>query len=55
MYSALIEGLAGVVDKSMQFHQVEISPHWLAAGKNNAEVNVSYGPTLAGISYVYFH
>ena len=55
VYSALIEGLAGVVDKSMQFHQVEISPRWLAAGKNNAAINVSYGPTLAGIRYTYFH
>lgn len=55
VYSALIEGLAGVVDKSMRFRNVEISPRWLAAGKNNAVVNIKYGPSSAGISYTYFH
>jgi hypothetical protein len=55
VYSALIEGLAGVVDKSTQFREVEISPRWLAAGKNNAEVAINYGPSMAGITYNYFH
>jgi hypothetical protein len=55
VYSALIEGLAGVVDKSTKFREVEISPRWLAAGKNNAEVTVKYGPSTAVISYIYFH
>ena len=55
VYSALIEGLAGVVDKGTQFHEVEISPRWLAAGKNSAQVNIGYGPGSAGISYTYVH
>lgn len=55
VYSALIEGLAGVVDKGTQFRQVEISPRWLAAGKNNANVNIHYGPSLSGIRYTYSH
>ena len=55
VYSALIEGLAGVVDKSIQFREVEISPRWLAAGKNTAQVTVSYGPTAAVISYTFAH
>lgn len=55
VYSALIEGLAGVVDKSSQFSEVEISPRWLAVGKNKASVKIGYGPTPAEISYVYEH
>lgn len=55
VYSALIEGLAGVVDKSTQFHEVEISPRWLAAGRDSAEVVIAYGPTDALISYTYLH
>ncbi|MEO6330911.1 MAG: hypothetical protein ABIO55_18390, partial [Ginsengibacter sp.] len=55
VYSALIEGLAGVVDKSTQFRSVEISPRWIAAGKDNAQVTVQYGPTGKSISYIYSH
>ena len=55
VYSALIEGLAGVVDKSTQFQTVEISPRWLAAGKDTANVSVAYGPTGAYINYQYLH
>jgi len=55
VYSALIEGLAGIVDKSTQFREVEISPRWLAAGKDYARVTINYGPTSAGVSYTYAH
>jgi hypothetical protein len=55
VYSALIEGLAGVVDKSTQFGKVEISPRWLAANKDRAEVSVRYGPTESAVSYSYSH
>ncbi len=55
VYSALIEGLAGVVDKGIQFRSVEISPRWLAANKDNAEVTVAYGPTSAAVNYKYAH
>jgi hypothetical protein len=51
----MIEGLAGVVDKSNQFKSVEISPRWLAAGKDRAMVNISYGPTHKMIGYNYSH
>lgn len=40
--SALIEGLAGVVDLSAGFQQVELSPRWMAAGLHQASVQVSY-------------
>ncbi|MHA4842798.1 hypothetical protein ACX0G7_01480 [Flavitalea antarctica] len=55
VYSALIEGLAGVVDKSSQFAKVEVSPRWLAAGKDSAEVSVVYGPTGTHTKYTYLH
>ncbi|HEX5027026.1 MAG TPA: hypothetical protein VFV68_17215, partial [Agriterribacter sp.] len=55
VYSALIEGLAGVVDKGTQFSNVELSPRWLAAGENEATVHVVYGPTQAAIHYSYTH
>ena len=53
VYSALIEGLAGISDKSSLFSTVEISPRWMAAGINKASVQVQYGPSGAGIRYEY--
>ncbi|MEP7106953.1 MAG: hypothetical protein ABI760_03210 [Ferruginibacter sp.] len=55
VYRAMIEGLAGVVDKGAQFHAIEISPRWLAAGKNKASVTVAYGPTGSQVNYSYLH
>jgi hypothetical protein len=55
VYSAMIEGLAGVVDKSTLFKEVEISPRWIAAGKNEADVNIVYTPTGKKVSYKYVH
>lgn len=55
VYSALIEGLAGIVDKSTQFNSVEISPRWMAAAKDKVVVNIAYGPTGKNIGYTYFH
>ncbi|MEP7141240.1 MAG: hypothetical protein ABI707_00155 [Ferruginibacter sp.] len=55
VYSALIEGLAGIVDKGAQFRKVEITPRWLAAAKDTAAINLVYGPTGASVSYQYLH
>ena len=55
VYSALIEGLAGIVDQSTQFREVEISPRWLAAKKDKAAVKITYGPTESTIQYSYAH
>ena len=55
VYSALIEGLAGIVDKGAQFSSVEISPRWLAAGKDSAAVTIGYGPTGKTMGYSYLH
>ncbi len=53
--SAMVEGLAGVVDKGALFGQVELTPRWLAAGKNDASVTIAYGPSGKSVSYVYHH
>ncbi len=51
--SALIEGLAGVVDKSILFREVEISPRWYFTGVENTSVNVGYGNDGNQVSYNY--
>lgn len=53
--SAVVEGLAGVVDKSKLFQTVEISPRWLAAGKDNVEITVAYGPSDKFVKYSFIH
>ena len=53
--SALIEGLAGVVDQSQLFQQTEISPRWIAANKNNVEATVVYGPSNRHVTYHFQH
>jgi hypothetical protein len=53
--SALIEGLAGIVDKGQLFRSVEISPRWVAAGKENVQVTVAYGPSQKAVSYHFQH
>lgn len=55
VYSAMVEGLAGVVDKSRLFAEVELSPRWLAAGKNQVAVTIAYGPTGKAVGYTYEH
>jgi hypothetical protein len=51
--SALIEGLAGVVDKSVLFQEVEISPRWYFAGVEKTSVNVGYGSDGNQVNYEY--
>jgi len=51
--SALVEGLAGVVDKSILFQEVEISPRWYFAGVEKTSVNVGYGSDGNQVSYEY--
>ncbi|HTE33061.1 MAG TPA: hypothetical protein VK666_21910 [Chryseolinea sp.] len=53
--SALIEGLAGVVDKTQLFKQVEMSPRWIAAKKNDVTVTIAYGPSGKSVSYHFQH
>lgn len=51
--SALVEGLAGVVDKSAGFQDVEVTPRWLAAGQAEASVKVTYPASNSYIQYDY--
>jgi len=51
--SALIEGLAGVVDQSNQFQEVEISPRWYFAGVEKTNVTVGYGNVGKQVNYEY--
>ena len=51
--SALVEGLAGVVDKSILFKEVEISPRWYFAGVNKTNVAVGYGNDGNQVNYSY--
>jgi len=51
--SALVEGLAGVVDKSILFKEVEISPRWYFAGVENATINIGYGGDGNQVHYEY--
>lgn len=53
--SAMVEGLAGVVDKGQLFEVVELSPRWIAAGKNDVEVSVAYGPSKKFVKYNFAH
>jgi len=51
--SALVEGLAGIVDKSAGFQDVEISPRWWVAGQNQASVNIAYPASNTTVQYDY--
>jgi hypothetical protein len=55
VYSAMIEGLAGVVDQDALFRKLELSPRWLSAGINTASVRVVYGPSEVAINYTLTH
>jgi len=53
--SALVEGLAGVVDKGQGFESVEVSPRWIAAGKNSVEASIAYGHSGKSLNYRFNH
>ena len=55
MLYALLEGLAGVVDRSSLFRDLRLSPRWIAAGCSDVSVTVSYAASGAGVSYEYHH
>lgn len=53
--SAMIEGLAGVVDEGQSFNQVEISPRWIAAAKTDVPVTIAYPASGRSVSYHFLH
>jgi hypothetical protein len=55
MLYALMEGLAGIVDLGTLFRRVRLSPRWVAAGIDEAEVEAVYGASGASLAYHYRH
>jgi hypothetical protein len=55
MLYALFEGLAGIVDEDKLFQSVRLSPRWLAAGRSEASVCVTYGASGASFGYTFEH
>lgn len=55
MLYALMEGLAGVVDERKTLSGVRLSPRWIAAGQDDAQVTAVYGASGASLGYTYHH
>ncbi len=55
MLYAFTEGLCGVEDKGKLFNNIKLSPRWIAAGINNAEVDVSYSSEKGYCKYKFEH
>ena len=55
MAYALMEGLAGVEDEGKLYQNVRLSPRWIAAGREDAEVQCVYGASGASVGYTYHH
>ena len=53
--NAVVAGLAGVEDRETCFRRVRLSPRWVAAGVNQARVDVTYAASGAGLSYRFLH
>ncbi len=51
----MIEGLAGIHDEDVLFRRVTVSPRFVAAGINHAEVSLRYGPSNAWVAVNYAH
>ena len=52
---ALIEGLAGVVDRGVAFSKAAVEPRWPAAGTGEAAVTVAYPESRGYAAYRYAH
>ncbi|MGB9625800.1 MAG: hypothetical protein ACPMAQ_13165 [Phycisphaerae bacterium] len=52
-YSAIVEGLAGIVDETTQFRRIRLTPRWPAVGCRNVTFTAAYGPTGAHVAYRY--
>jgi hypothetical protein len=51
--AALLEGLAGIEDTGAGFRSARISPRWLAAAANEAQVSVRYPASSGYVTYRY--
>jgi hypothetical protein len=52
---AIIEGLAGVVDRATSLESVTLAPHWLTAGVDDVVVHVTYPASDGYLSYRWEH
>lgn len=52
---ALIEGLAGVVDRDVLYQCAAIEPRWVSTGVNDIEVTVRYADSGGYVKYHYEH
>jgi len=52
---ALVEGLAGVVDRCVAFDTAGIAPRWTAAGRDEADVAIKYPESGGYAAYRYRH
>ena len=55
MLHAFLEGLAGVEDRLSLFQNVQLSPRWVSAEVEEAEVQVEYGCSGACLGYFFRH
>lgn len=55
MLYAMLEGLAGMEDRLSLFQNVQLSPRWVAAEVNEAEVQVAYKCSGEKIAYSFKH
>ncbi len=52
---ALVEGLAGVVDRGAAFAVAAVAPRWTAAGRDSADVSICYPESRGYAAYRYRH
>ena len=55
MLYGLLEGLAGVEDRHKLFQKVRVSPRWLAAEVDRAEIQVGYCSSESAFGYTFEH
>ncbi len=53
MIATLVEGLVGIEDKSCKFGYVHVTPRWIAADVDYAEVVIDYESSGVGFDYVF--
>jgi hypothetical protein len=52
---AIVEGLAGVVDRGVAYDRAEVAPRWAAAGIDEAAATVTYPASDGYVAYKYRH
>ena len=55
MLYAFVEGLCGITELDRSYRRVRCSPRWLAAGEDEASIDVSYADSGSGFGYTFRH